>query len=96
MQYRYYWQNHAFNQDYEAWMREVRSPADLTWEMLSADRVIWGSPEDCAGQIEHWCKSVGSSHIQVTIPSRGPMNQEAQIAAIRLTGSRVIAKLRAN
>ena len=94
-QYRYYWQNDAFIPEYDPWLNDVTSAADLTWEGLSENRVIWGTPADCVGQIEHWCRELGSNQIQVTIPHRGGLNaRAAQLATIRLTGEQVIAKLR--
>jgi len=91
--YRYYYQNDAFNPDYEAWMATVSRPDDLSWELLSTDRVIWGTPEDCIAQIEHWSRELGSGHIQLAIPGQRGMTQEAQLATIRLTGETVVRRL---
>jgi alkanesulfonate monooxygenase SsuD/methylene tetrahydromethanopterin reductase-like flavin-dependent oxidoreductase (luciferase family) len=94
MTYRYYWQNKAFNEEYEASVYSVADASELTWDMLAADRVIWGTPEDCIGQIEHWCKTLGSDHIQLTIPQRGGgTTQQQQLDTIALAGRTVVSKL---
>jgi probable F420-dependent oxidoreductase len=93
-QYRYYFQNGAFLPEYEPWMKTVRDARELTWELLSRERVIWGNPGDCAEQIRDWCEQLGSEHMQVTIPQpRGGWNREGQLATIRLIGEEVIPKL---
>jgi probable F420-dependent oxidoreductase len=94
-QYRYYFQNDAFIPEYEPWMKSVRDARELTWELVSNERVIWGSPGECAEQILHWCKDLGSDHMQVTIPHpRGGWTRAGQLATIRLIGEQVIPKLR--
>lgn len=94
-QYRYYFVNGAFNPQYEPWMATVKRPQDLTWDVVAEDRVIWGTPDDCAGQLEHWCESLGAEHVQVTIPGQaGGTTRASQLEAIRLAGERVVARLR--
>jgi probable F420-dependent oxidoreductase len=94
-QYRYYFQNQAFIAEYEPWMKTVRNARDLTWELVSNERVIWGSPSDCAEQIRSWCKALGSDHMQVTLPHpKGGWTRAGQLETIRLIGERVIPKLR--
>ena len=93
-QYRYYFQNAAFLPEREPWMRHVRDARELTWELVSADRVIWGDPEECAEQLRHACDAVGAGHVQVTIPHpRGGFDRAAQLATIRLIGERVLPRL---
>lgn len=92
--YRYYWQNGAFDLQYETRLRGVGSAVELTWELLAEDRVIWGTPEDCVGQIEHWCREAGSDHMQVAIPfPRAGMSQAHQLATIELVGTEIVSKL---
>jgi alkanesulfonate monooxygenase SsuD/methylene tetrahydromethanopterin reductase-like flavin-dependent oxidoreductase (luciferase family) len=93
-QYRYYFENAAFIPEYEPWMKTVRDARELSWELVSKERVIWGSPADCAEQIRHWCTALGSAHMQVTIPRpRGGWTRAGQLETIRLIGERVIPKL---
>ncbi len=94
--YRYYYANDGFNLGYEPWAAQVSGPGDLTFEMLAADRVIYGSPADCAGQLEHWVRALGASHVQLTVPyPPGGTSQEAQLAQIRFLGEKVVPAVRA-
>jgi probable F420-dependent oxidoreductase len=89
--YRYYWQNGGFNLDYEPHLARVTSAADLTFEMLARDRVIYGSPADCLGQLEHWVRTLGASHVQVTVPpALGNITPQAQLDTIRFLGSELV------
>jgi probable F420-dependent oxidoreductase len=94
-QYRYYFQNAAFLPEYEPWMQSVHDARDLTWDLVARDRVIWGSPDECAEQLAHWCRTLNADHVQVALPPpRGGWGRETQLDAIRLIGERVIPKLR--
>jgi alkanesulfonate monooxygenase SsuD/methylene tetrahydromethanopterin reductase-like flavin-dependent oxidoreductase (luciferase family) len=89
--YRYYWSNNAFNTEYESWTGNVKTAGDLTFEMLAADRVIYGTPDDCAGQLEHWINTLGASHVQVTVPHAfGPDVAQRQLATIDLLGKTLV------
>ena len=94
-QYRYYFENGAFLREHEPWMDGVRSASELDWELVSRDRVIWGTPADCTEQLQHWCSELGASHVQVALPHpRGGWTRPDQLATIRMIGDRVIPKLR--
>ncbi len=89
--YRYYWRNGAFNEELEPWVRDITSPDQITLDTVVSDRVIIGSAEDCAGQIEHWLNETGAEHVQLTIPGR----VETQIADVTFTGKELVPKLKA-
>jgi probable F420-dependent oxidoreductase len=94
-QYRYYFQNGAFIAEHEPWMKTLRDARELSWELVSRDRVIFGSPGECAEQLRDACKQLGADHVQVTIPHpRGGFDRAAQLVTIRLIGERVIPALR--
>jgi probable F420-dependent oxidoreductase len=94
-QYRYYFQNAAFLPEYEPWMKGVRDARELRWDVVSKDRVIWGSPGECAEQLIHWCRSLGADHVQLALPHpSGGWTREGQLETIRLIGEQVIPKLR--
>lgn len=83
--YRYYWANGGFNAETEPWVNEIQSADEITFERMVKDRVIFGSPEDCAGQLEHWIAQTGAEHVQVAIPGTPD---------IEMVASSVIARLR--
>jgi probable F420-dependent oxidoreductase len=94
-QYRYYFENGAFLREHEPWMEGVRTASELTWETVSRDRVIWGTPADCVEQLHHWCAAIGAGHVQVALPHpHGGWKSADQLATIGLIGGRVLPKLR--
>lgn len=90
--YRYYWQNGAFNVGLEPWAADISSPADITFEGIAEDRVIYGTPNDCVEQLERWVRETGAEHVQLTIP--GPAG-DAQLDAIRYAGEQVLPRVKA-
>jgi alkanesulfonate monooxygenase SsuD/methylene tetrahydromethanopterin reductase-like flavin-dependent oxidoreductase (luciferase family) len=94
--YRYYFANGAFMLDYEPWAATVTDARDLTFEMLTGNRIIYGSPEDCLGQLEHWVRTLAASHVQLTVPyPPSEATRESQLRQIAFLGETVVATLRA-
>jgi alkanesulfonate monooxygenase SsuD/methylene tetrahydromethanopterin reductase-like flavin-dependent oxidoreductase (luciferase family) len=89
--YRYYWHNKAFNADLEPWVNDITEPGGITFDRVSQDRIIFGTPDDCIGQVEQWVAATGAEHIQLTIPGPGG---EAQLDAIRYAGKHVVPGLK--
>ncbi|MDZ7727039.1 MAG: LLM class flavin-dependent oxidoreductase [Dehalococcoidia bacterium] len=92
-QYRYYWQNGAFNAEFDPWIADIGDRSEITWDMVSGERVIYGTPDDCIGQLEHWARELGTDHIQLAVPHRRDMTPAQQLDTIRLVGEEVIPKL---
>ena len=92
--YRYYWANKGFSAEFEHEVNAVQRAEDLTFELLAKDRAIYGSPEDCLGQLEHWINATGASHIQLTIPYAGALaTAERQLETIRFVGREIAGPL---
>jgi alkanesulfonate monooxygenase SsuD/methylene tetrahydromethanopterin reductase-like flavin-dependent oxidoreductase (luciferase family) len=89
--YRYYWRNGAMNAGLEPWLRDVTDESELTWENLSRDRVIFGTPDDCAADIERWFGATGSEWMIFSIsPGPGRDRMQATKDAMTLFGREVI------
>jgi probable F420-dependent oxidoreductase len=92
--YRYYLSNGAFSEEWDPWIRDLASPAEMTFDQVASERVIFGSPDDCAEQLEHWIQQTGASHVQLTIPQSVDNEPGAPpLDAIRFAGERVVARL---
>jgi probable F420-dependent oxidoreductase len=92
--YRYYWQNKGFSAEFEHEVNAVTDRADLTFELLAKDRVIHGTPADCLGQLEHWVKTIGASHVQVSVPyAFRDLSQERQLETIGYVGKELVPAL---
>lgn len=71
--YRYYWRNGAFNTEWDAWARGITAPEQITLEAVLRDRVIAGSPAECADQLREWVAATGAEYVQLVIPARPDM-----------------------
>ena len=92
--YRYYLSNGAFSEEWDPWIADLAGPAEMTFEQVAADRVIFGSPDDCAEQLEHWVQETGASHVQLTIPqASNDQPDQPPLEAIRFAGEQVVARL---
>ena len=92
--FRYYWTNKAFNEAYDPWVRDLKSAEELTLERVLSERVIAGTPADCAEQIEFWCRETGADYVQLVLPQAATSPHEAAMKAIRLVGEGVIPRLK--
>jgi probable F420-dependent oxidoreductase len=75
--YQYYWQNKAFNEDLEPWVKEINSPDEITFERVAKDRAIVGGPAEVAADILRWQQEIGADHLQIIIPAQGKELHEA-------------------
>lgn len=95
--YRYYWTNGAFNSDLEPWVKDIGSADEITFDSIVKDRVIFGTPSDCVGQLEHWISATRADHVELVIPSgpgTGDDAQQVQLAGIKLAGEEIVPRLR--
>ena len=75
--YQYYWQNKAFNEDLEPWVKQIKSPDEITFEKVAKDRAIVGGPQEVAADIQRWQQETGADHLQIIIPAQGKELHEA-------------------
>lgn len=87
--YRYYWNNQAFNVDWDPWARSITSAADITLEDVIRDRVIAGSPDECTEQLKRWVADTGAEYVQLVIPSHQGASS-TNLEAIELIGREVL------
>lgn len=90
--YRYYWRNGAFNTEWDDWARAISAPAQITLEGVLRERVIAGSPAECATQVREWADATGAEYVQLVIPARtGAASTDRE--AIDLIGREVLPAL---
>jgi len=90
--YRYYWRNGAFNMEWDDWARAITAPEQMTLEDALRERVIVGSPDECAAQVRAWAEATNADYVQLVIPARrgeASTNHEA----IDLIGREVLPAL---
>jgi alkanesulfonate monooxygenase SsuD/methylene tetrahydromethanopterin reductase-like flavin-dependent oxidoreductase (luciferase family) len=91
--YRYYWSNGAFNTEWDPWARAITAAEQITLEEVLHERVIAGSPDECAEQVRLWVRATGAEYVQLVIPGRpGAVSTDEE--AIGLIGREVMPALK--
>ncbi len=90
----YFVRGNAFNERYDPWLKDVKSPEDLTLDHALEDRVLCGSPQTWIEQIGKWCEAFEPEEMLVRMrhyqgPDLGPT-----LEAIERITSDVIPQLR--
>lgn len=91
IQHRYYWRNKAYIEEFDPWLKDVKTDADLTLERI-ADRLILGSPEECVDQIARWHADLGMDALILRIRHATGPSHERVMQAIKLFGEKVIPR----
>jgi probable F420-dependent oxidoreductase len=85
--HRYYWRHGSYYQD-------VKREEDLDLKRISLDRLVLGSPDDCAEKIRRWHQEVGADYFLLRFRHpAGPSHQKV-LDALRLFGEEVIPRFR--
>lgn len=90
--WRYYWLNRSFNLDLEPHWRHIRRPEEITFDMAAPDRVIWGSPADCARQTRRWLAETGADYLAVAF-TPPPDGHQRLLQTLRLFAERVMPEV---
>ena len=88
----YFDRGNAYHEDYDPWLKDVASSADLTLDHVLPDRVLCGSPETWREQIAEWQEVLKPEEILLRLRHfQGPA-LEPTLAAIRTIGDEVIPR----
>jgi probable F420-dependent oxidoreductase len=79
-----------FNPAAEAWIREVRSPEDLSYDLLSEDRVLAGTPDEVAKQLGSAVARLAPEGVALRLRYPGGPGHEKTLAAMRLFAEEVM------
>lgn len=90
------WSNYL-QREYEPWLKNIKSPEEITFEMVNHDRrLLWGSPEEVTEQIHEMDRELGG--IDYLLPSfslgAGPQGWKRGIDSVRLFGEKVIPRFK--
>lgn len=83
-----------FNPDAETWIKQVKAPEDITYDLLAQDRVLAGTPERVIDTLTSVQKRINPDVVAMRFRYAGGPAHEAQLNAIRLFGERVIPHFR--
>lgn len=83
-----------FNPKAEAWIGEVTSAEDITFDKLSEDRVIAGSPEQVQASLDSAVEKLDPEGVALRFRYPHGPSHEATLRSIRLFGEKVISRQR--
>ena len=89
--YRYYWKTGCFNPEIDAWVTEIRSTSELTLDRVE-DRLLLGSPDDIAQQIDEWRAAVDADEFLCIFQPRRGAAHESTMRALRLFAEGTLPK----
>ena len=89
--HRFYFQYGAYMPD--DYLKDVKSPQELSFQKCARDRLIVGSPDDCLEQLRRWQEEIRPDYLIIRFRQPGGPPHERALEAIRLFGERVIPRL---
>lgn len=85
--HRYYWRHGSYYPD-------IKQEEDLDLRRIGLDRLILGSPQDCLERVGMWNEAIGAEYFLIRFKHPAGPSHEQVLAALKLFGEQVIAKLR--
>ena len=89
--HRFYFQYGAYMPD--DYLKDVKSPQELSFRKCARDRLIVGSPDDCLEQLRRWQEEIRPDYLIVRFRQPGGPSHQKALEAIRLFGEKVIPRL---
>ena len=89
--HRFYFQYGAYMPD--DYLKDVKSPQELSFQKCARDRLIVGSPDDCLEQLRQWQEQIRPDYLIIRLRQPGGPSHQKALEAIRLFGERVIPRL---
>lgn len=86
--HKFYFRNGAYISDKH--LEGLKDPKDLTFEILSKDRLITGSPEQCLEQLQMWNEIIQPDYIMLRMRQPGGPPQAEALRDIRKFAEKVI------
>jgi alkanesulfonate monooxygenase SsuD/methylene tetrahydromethanopterin reductase-like flavin-dependent oxidoreductase (luciferase family) len=89
--HRFYFQYGAYMPD--EYLKEVKSPQELSFQKCARDRLIVGSPDDCLAQLRRWQEEVRPDYLILRFRQPGGPSHPRTLESIRSFGEKVIPQL---
>ncbi len=86
----YFERGNAYHEDYDPWLKDVKTSADLTLDHVLPDRVLCGSAETWRAQIEEWQDILEPEEMLVRLRHFQGPSLDDTLAAIEQIGAEVI------
>jgi probable F420-dependent oxidoreductase len=85
--HRYYWRHGSYYQD-------IKKEEELDLKRIGLDRLILGSPEDCAERVRAWNAEIGADYFLIRFKHPAGPPHAKVMEALRLFGEEVIPEFR--
>jgi probable F420-dependent oxidoreductase len=85
--HRYYWRHGSYYQD-------IKKEEDLDLKRIGLDRLILGSPKDCAERVRAWNAEIGADYFLIRFKHPAGPPHAKVMEALRLFGEEVIPEFR--
>jgi probable F420-dependent oxidoreductase len=85
--HRYYWRHGSYYQD-------IKKEEDLDLKRIGLDRLILGSPKDCAERVRAWHAEIGADYFLIRFKHPAGQPHAKVMEALRLFGEEVIPEFR--
>jgi len=89
--HRWYYEHGAYITD--DYIKDLKRPEDLTFDIAARDRLIAGTPEECLEQLTMWSEVVQPDYLMLRMRQPGGPPQAEALEDIRLFGEKVIGQL---
>jgi alkanesulfonate monooxygenase SsuD/methylene tetrahydromethanopterin reductase-like flavin-dependent oxidoreductase (luciferase family) len=83
-----------FNPAAESWIKDVRSSDDISYDLLSKDRVLAGTPADVTGQLSSAVDRLAPRGVALRFRYPGGPGHEQTLTALRLFATEVMPRFR--
>jgi alkanesulfonate monooxygenase SsuD/methylene tetrahydromethanopterin reductase-like flavin-dependent oxidoreductase (luciferase family) len=77
----------------DEYLKDVKGPEDMTFEMIARDRVLFGSPQDCLEQLIRWREEIRPDYLILRLRFADGPSHAQTIQTIRLLGEQVLPRL---
>ncbi len=89
--HRWYFRYGAYVMD--DYIKDVKDPEELSFDVAKKDRLIAGNPEQCLDQLLMWKQEINPDYIMLRMRQPGGPPQPEALADIRMFGEKVIPNL---
>jgi len=77
----------------DKYLKDVKRAEDLTVELLAKERVLFGSPQDCLGQLKHIRDELNPDYLILRMRFGGEPSHSQTLRTIELIGQQVLPEL---
>lgn len=86
----YFFRRGVYRAQHDPWVKDVRTPHELSWEVVARDRILCGAPADVRDEITRWQAEVAPDWLILSLRNGTEPSHRATMRAIGLMGEEVL------